>query len=137
MLTNTLNTNEVKDRSGTEVEFGRISTDLRSTEFSQLTESPALPHRLKISHLESGSGANARRRSVVRIDKAVTGTSTVPRTISAYCVMDIPIGDIADYNSSKDALAELMSFLASLGASTTILYDCTGNGANALITGSL
>jgi hypothetical protein len=31
----------------------------------------------------------------------------------------------------------LMSFMASLGASTTILYDGTGNGANALLSGGL
>jgi hypothetical protein len=30
-----------------------------------------------------------------------------------------------------------MSFGASLGASTTILYDCTGNGAVVLLNGGL
>jgi len=137
MLSNTLNTNEVKNAAGTEVEFGRISTDARSTEFAVLTETPAAPHRLKVSHLESGSAELMRRRSLVRIDKTVTGVSTKPRVISAYVVLDIPVGDLSVYDEAKNALAELMSFCASLGASTTILYDCSGSGATALVQGSL
>jgi hypothetical protein len=51
--------------------------------------------------------------------------------------LDIPVGDIADFSETKNVLAELLSFCASLGASTTILYDCTGNGAATLINGTL
>ena len=137
MLSNTLNTNEIKDRSGTEVEFQRISQNGRSTEFAQITETPIAPHRLKISHLESGASTNKRRRSVVRFDKTVTGADSLPVTVSAYAVLDIPIGDLSVYDESKNVLAELMSFCASLGASTMILYDCTGNGAVSLVTGGL
>jgi hypothetical protein len=137
MLSNTLNTNEIKDRSGTEVEFQRISQNGRSTEFAQITETPIAPHRLKISHLESGASTNKRRRSVVRFDKTVTGADSLPVTVSAYAVLDIPIGDLSVYDEAKNVLAELMSFCASLGASTTILYDCTGNGAVSLVTGGL
>jgi hypothetical protein len=137
MLSNTLVTNEIKDASAAEVEFQRISTNGRSTEYAQITETPIAPHRLKISHLESGTGAAKRRRSVVRFDKTVTGADNLPVTISAYTVLDIPVGDVATYTETKNVLAELMSFCASLGASTTILYDCTGNGAVCLTSGGL
>lgn len=137
MLNNTLNTNEVKDSAGVEVEFTRLSTDARTTEFAQISETPVAPHRLKISHQETGLLANARRRSVVRFDKTVTGSSGKPVKCSAYAVVDLPVGDLATYDEPKKVVAELMSFLATTGAATTVLFDCTGNGANALISGSL
>lgn len=56
MLSNTLNTNEVKDAAGTEVEFSRISTNGRSTEYAKVGEVPNAPYRLKVSHQETGSG---------------------------------------------------------------------------------
>lgn len=139
MLPNTLNTNEVKNSAGTEVEFSRLSTGDRNTEFSQITESPSLPHRLKIAHQESGVGLRKRRRSLVRFDKTVISTvdNITPVTISAYAVLDAPVGAMAANAEFANVLAELMSFLASIGASTTILYDCTGNGADALLKGGL
>jgi len=137
MLTNTLNTNEVKDRAGTEVEFTRLSTDKRATEFAQITETPSLPHRLVISHAETGTGSKRVRRSLVRVDKTILGTDGTPVTSSAYSVVVIPIGNLSAYDVSKDALAELMSFCSTTGAATTVLFDCTGNGASALINGSL
>jgi hypothetical protein len=137
MLTNTLNTNEVKNSAGTEQEFTRLSIADRQTEFALITETPAAPHRLKISHLETGSGSSKRRRSLVRFDKTVTGASLSPVTVSAYAVLDIPVGDLATMAEPTHVLANLMSFLASLGASTTILYDGTGNGAAVLLNGGL
>jgi len=137
MLPTNLTTNEVKNSAGTEVEFNRLSTLDRSVTFAQVSETPSAPHRLKVSHLETGSGSSLRRRSMVRIDKTVTGTSGVPRTISAYVVLDIPVGDVANYTETTNCVAELLSFCASLGASTTILYDGTGSGAAAMINGSL
>jgi hypothetical protein len=139
MLSNTLNTNEIKNSAGTEVEFQSLSINARSREYAQITESPALPHRLKISHLESGTGIKARRRSVVRFDKTIVSTVDLvtPITISAYAVLDLPIGGMAAITEGTNVLAELMSFMASLGASTTILYDGTGNGAAVLLTGGL
>jgi len=139
MLSNTLNTNEIKNAAGTEVEFSRLSTSARSTEFAQITESPSLPHRLTISHQESGLSLKKRRRSLVRFDKTVVSTvdSVTPVTISAYAVFDFPVGAMAAITEGTNTLAELMSFLASLGASTTILYDGTGNGAAALLSGGL
>lgn len=139
MLSNTLNTNEVKNAAGTEVEFTRLSIADRSTEFAMISESPALPHRLKIAHQESGSGLTKRRRSVVRIDKTVASTvdASVTVTVSAYMVLDTPVGALTASTEAANAIAEIMSFCASLGASTTILYDGTGNGAAALLSGGI
>jgi len=137
MLNNTLNTNEVKDSAAAEVEFSRLSTDARSTEYAQITETPAAPHRLKISHQEIGSGSSMRRRSVVRVDKTTTGVDLKPVTSTCYVVLDIPVGNLATYSEPKNVLAEIMSFCATTGAATTVLFDCTGNGASALITGGL
>jgi hypothetical protein len=139
MLSNTLNTNEVKNSNGTEVEFSRLSTSGRSTEFAQISESPALPHRLSIQHQETGVGLKQRRRSVIRIDKTtISGVDDVtPITTSAYMVLDIPQGASETTAEAANVIAELISFVASLGASTTILYDGTGNGAKALLEGGL
>jgi len=136
MLSNTLNTNEVKDASATEVEFQRISTNDRKTIFATITEAPNAPHRLSVSHQETGSGQELRRRSVIRLDKTVTGVSTDPRVVSAYVVLDAPVGDVSATTEIKNVLAELSSFCFT-AASSTLLYDGTGNGAAALISGGL
>jgi hypothetical protein len=139
MYPTNLTTNEVKNSSGTEVEFTRLSSTGRTLIFAQSSETPAQPHRLTVSHLETGTGVSKRRRSVVRVDKTVTGSydTTIQERISAYTVADIPVGNLSAYTEVKNVLAELMSNLASLGASTTILYDCTGYGADALTNGGL
>jgi len=139
MLTNTLNTNEVKNAAGTEEEFTRLSIEARSTIFARINETPSLPHRLTISHTESGTGVNKRRRSVVRVDKTIAGQidTTQPMRASVYCVADLPVGNQSTTALSADVIANLVSFLASLGASTTILYDGTGNGAASLISGGI
>lgn len=139
MLANTLNTNEIKNAAGTEVEFQRLSQNGRSTVFGKITETPNLPHRLTISHSESGTGVNKRRRSVVRFDLTIAGQvdTTQPATISAYTVLDYPVGNMTAATEAANCLANLMSFCASLGASTTILYDGTGNGAVCLLGGGL
>ena len=70
MLSNALNTNEVKDASAAEVEFSRISTNGRQTIFAKVGETPNAPYRLTVSHQEVGTGADLRRRSVVQIGRA-------------------------------------------------------------------
>jgi len=134
-----LTTNEVKDSVGTEVEFNQLSVSGRSRAFLKVNETPGLPHRLTISHQESGSGTSKRRRSVVRVDLSVTGSydATKIEKVSFYIVGDIPIGNMSAVTNAQVALANLLSFCASQGASTTILYDCSGYGAGALISGSL
>jgi hypothetical protein len=136
-LSNTLVTNEIKDASSAEVEFSRISTNGRTTEFAKVSETPNAPYRLKVSHLETGSGADLRRRSVVRFDKVVTGVSTQLRTVSAYVVVDAPVGDLNASTETKNVIANLLSFCATTGSGTTVLFDCTGNGASVLVDGSL
>jgi hypothetical protein len=76
---------------------------------------------------------------LVRFDKTIVSTvdNVTPVTISAYTVFDAPVGAMAAITEGTNVIAELISFMASLGASTTILYDGTGNGANALLTGGL
>lgn len=139
MLSNTLNTNEIKNSAGTEVEFSRLSTSDRQTVFAQISETPSAPHRMTIGHQESGSGMKQRRRSVIRFDKTVISgvDSVTPITVSAYAVLDFPIGASTSSAEAANVLAELMSFLATTGAATTVLFDGTGNGATALLTGGL
>lgn len=139
MLSNTLVTNEVKNAAGTEVEFSRLSIGPRSTEFSAVAETPSKPNRLNIQHTETGAGLTRRRRSVVRFDKTDTGQvdTTTTMKASAYIVLDAPIGNMTSNALTADTIAQLLSFCASLGATTTILYDGTGNGAVALLTGGI
>jgi len=139
MLANTLVTNEIKNSAGTEQEFSRLSTSDRKTVFGLITETPSLPHRLTVSHQESGTGIRSRRRSVVRFDKTVISgvDSVTPITYSAYAVLDYPVGGASTAAEATNVLANLNSFMASLGASTTILYDGTGNGSTSLLTGGL
>lgn len=139
MLSNTLNTNEIKNAAGTEQEFGRISSSLRQTVFALLTEAPSAPHRLSIAHTEIGTGLQKRRRSLCRFDKTVISTvdSVTPVVISAYAVLDAPVGALIADTELKNVMANLNSFLSSAGASTTILYDGTGSGTTALVSGGL
>jgi hypothetical protein len=139
MLNNTLNTNEVKNSAGTEVEFQSLGIQGRSHEYAAIAESPALPHRLKVSHQETGKGIKLTRRSVVRIDKTIVSTvdNVTPVTISFYVVAVIPVGALATIAEAANVNAELLSFCASLGASTTILYDGTGNGSSVLLNGGI
>lgn len=136
MLANTLNTNEIKNASGTEQEFQRLKLGDGRTEFALIGESPANPHRLIVSHQETGSGVNRRRRSVIRFDKTTISAFDTSRFVkdSAYVVLDRSIGDQTDDATSKTLLANLMSFLATTGAGTTVLFDCTGTGASNLLT---
>jgi len=139
MITNTLNTNEVKNAAGSEVEFTRLSIADRKTEFALINENPATPHRLSISHSESGNGVRRRRRSVVRIDKTVVSTvdSITPVKVSCYIVLDTPQGALVTGTENVNVLAEILSFCATTGAASTVLFDGTGTGAQVLLTGGL
>lgn len=138
-LPTNLTTNEVKDSGGIENEFNRLAALDRKVIFARNGEVPNSPHRITVSHSEIGAGISARRRSVVRVDRVDVGgmDADKPVSFSAYCVVDIPIGNITNYDTAKNVLANLMSLLATTGAGTTVLFDCTGYGAAALINGSL
>lgn len=136
-----LTTNEVKNAAGTEVEFLRIgngSSD-RSLVFAKSGEIPAQQHRISVSHQESGSGLTARRRSVVRMDQVIPGQVDTTKLVknSFYLVGDLAIGQLTSLTSPTDLLANLVSLIASQGATTTILYDGTGYGASSILNGSL
>lgn len=135
MLSNTLVTNEIKNSAGTEVEYQRLSTGDGRATFAKIGEQPAFPDRFTISHQESGSGLNQRRRSVIRFDYTGTGSvdSTKTARHSAYIVLDRQIGQETADTASKDLLAKLMSLMATTGAATTVLFDCTGTGASNLL----
>lgn len=139
MLANTLNTNEIKDSAGAEIEFSRLSQSNRETTFAKIGETPSLPYRLTVKHLESGSGINKRRRSLVRFDKTVMSgvDATKPVVVSGYAVLDTPIGALTANTEPTHVVANLMSFLATTGAATTVLFDGTGNGAKTLLNGDL
>jgi len=139
MLANTLVTNEIKNASGTEQEFQRLKLGDGRTEFALIGESPAVPHRLIVSHQETGSGINRRRRSVIRFDKTAVSVYDGTRFVkdSCYVVMDRSIGDQSDDTVPKLLLANLMSFLATTGAGTTVLFDGTGTGASNLLSAGI
>jgi len=143
MLPTNLNTNEVKDSAGAEQEFTRHSTLGTAVIFKDAAEAPNLQHRLTVSHKEIGDGSARRRRSVVRFDLDVDTDTTVatdavkPAKISAYTVVDIPVGALNDYTDVTSLVANLISFLATTGSGTTVLFDGTGHGSSALINGTL
>lgn len=137
MLSNTLVTNEVKDSAGSEVEFEQKQSEGMTREFAKVGEAPNSPHRLVIKHQETGTGTEKVRRSMFRFDKTVSGASGTPRIISFYSVAVVPEGDLATDAEVKNVVAEGMSFLSSTGADTTIKYDCSGNGAKTLVSGTL
>lgn len=136
-----LTTNEVKNAAGTEIEFLRLGngSSARSLVFAKSGEVPAQQHRLSIQHQETGSALTARRRSVLRLDITVPGQVDTTKLVKAsmYVVADIPVGQLTALTVPTDLMANLMSILASQGATTTILYDGTGYGASSLLNGSL
>jgi len=139
MLSDLLNTNEVKNAAGVEVEFERFETVGRTTTFHQIGESPAKPHTLSIKHTESGSGLARRRRSALIINKTVDSDVDPSQTCvcRAQFTVDLPVGMLETSTEFGNVIAEVISIMASKGLSTTILYDCTGNGAKSLMEGSI
>lgn len=134
----TLNTNEVKDRAGAEVEFREFSKEGRTHVWSKsgATDPSALPF-LKISHQETGAGLSRVRRSMSRVDIPVTGKSGKTVFCSAYKVVVVPEGELTSYDTVKDASAMLDSFNCTTGAATAVLFDGTGYGDSALINGTI
>lgn len=137
MLPANLTTNEVKNSAGTEEEFLWQSSSDRTKIYQKSGMAPNAEHTVKIQHQEVGSGLDLRRRSNTRVDKTIAGASGAPRTISFYCVGDVPIGDLPNTNEIKNVLANLIALLASNGADTTVKFDCSGTMADALVNGTL
>jgi hypothetical protein len=139
MLPESLNTNQVKNAAGTEVEFihKAYANDGSKRIYASTAEVYNLWHRLHVAHQDLGTGVDKRRRSMNQVLLEILGASGVKRKIVGTLSLDIPVGDLANQDGTKLVMANLLSFNASLGASTTILYDCTGSGAVAILDGSL
>lgn len=138
-LATNLTTNEVKDSSGTEVEFLRRQSPPgnNDTFFAKSGEQYNLPVRLRIAHLETGVGSKRTRQSLIRFDETSIGSDSVTPVVCSFMMKSIiPVGLLSAQTVPKNTIAYGMSFLASLGASTTILYDCTGSGAVVLLNGT-
>lgn len=133
-----LTTNEVKNASGTEVEFLRQSNVGRELIFAKSGEAPNLPQRIALRHAETGSGFRLRRRSQLRVEVFHTSDADNVTPVSSlfYVIGDIPVGAITTYTYPTLACAYLISLLASDGSNTTIKFDGTGYGAAALINGT-
>jgi hypothetical protein len=139
MLSDSLVTNEIKNYSGVEVEFNRWTIGPTSTIFRASTANPSAWTEMIISHQESGKGLDRVRRSMLRFNYPAVGMVDSTKTCmsSFHLVGTIPIGQLTDLNYAKMPLAMLLSFAATTGAGTTVLFDGTGNGAKALLEGSL
>jgi len=138
MLPLHLNSNEVKNAVGTEVEFLRFDNGQpRKTIFHKSGEAPNLRHILEVAHIESGAGVRRRRRSKFGFKvEHLLADGVTPGSTLGYYILDSPVGAIADFTYPTLVCAYSMSFFASLGASTTILYDGSGNGADSVIKGT-
>lgn len=139
-LPENLNTNEVKNRAGTEVEFLFRNDDGRSQEYRAAGGSPSLPIDLKVQHRDVGKpGLTLRRQSNLLVVKNIISPvdGQTPARISCSTTLDVPEGALNSLDDVKDVLAMSMSFLATTGAGTTVLFDCTGTGAAALVNGTL
>jgi hypothetical protein len=76
---------------------------------------------------------------MLRFDKTNAGEVdvTTPQRNSSYCVVDRNIGNQTGDAEPKEVLANLMSMLATTGAASTVLFDCTGTGASNLLSGGI
>lgn len=139
MLSNSLNANQIKNSAGTGVNFSHLDMCGRKRIFAKDGESPSLWHRLSINHAEIGAGKNRVRRSNVRVDYQVLSEVDLvtPVFVSVYTVAVLPVGHLTALTAPTLALANLNSFMSSLGANTTILYDGTGSGTQVLLTGGM
>jgi len=139
MLPNTLNTNEIKNAAGAECEFQHLQQVDRTRIFGLITEAPYLPYRLKIAHREIGLGIKRRRQSAIRFDKSVVSTvdNLTIASVVAQLTIDAPVGALIATTEMANVLANILSFCATTGAGTTVLFDCTGNGAAALLNGGI
>lgn len=136
-LADTLVTNEIKDASGTEIEFSKLDSEGREKIFAKVGESYSLRHRFSISHEETGVGMKRVRRSKAGVIydsiSEVDGETVV--TAQAYSVLVLPVAHYTTQTSAKMVMANLNSALASDGTSTTVKYDGTGTFTNAMLNG--
>lgn len=75
----------------------------------------------------------------MRFDKTVISPvdSQTAVTVSAYIVLDAPVGALTTNAEMANVIANVNSFTATTGAGTTVLFNGTGLGSTALLEGSL
>lgn len=143
-LPTNLNTNEVKSSAGTEIEFIRMGADIsnpRSMVFQYANEIPGRPFRITAAHKEQGEGRQVVRRSLwkteVKCDPTTLVDATIDSRIKVTTVMEVPQGNLLNLTQVKDLGAAHGSSLMSRGADSTILFNCTGVGMEAIVNGTL
>lgn len=72
-----------------------------------------------------------RKTTIAEVD------SMTPVPSAAYIVIDSPVGAMTTNSVLTDLLANVLSFVGTTGAATTVLFDGTGNGAKCLVGGDL
>lgn len=139
MLPAHLVTNEVKNAAGVEIEFNRTRNSDTGVGFSVKVPNPQLPHKVDFDHQIVGEGTSQRRRSRQRVEYTVPGCTDATKKAVCVCniTLDVPIGNIENFDAAKMALANSIALLASTGADTVVKFDCTGVGADCLINGTL
>jgi hypothetical protein len=138
MLPQNLTTNEVKNASGTEVEFLRWRESERKIEFAKSGETPNAENRHLISHQDDiGTGINERRRSALISRYEFTGASGEKREVKITTTYDVPVGDMTTLANVNELAAQHGSLLYLDGTGTTFLFAGTGVAHSSLRDGSL
>jgi hypothetical protein len=137
-LADNLNTNELKNEAGTEVEYLNFDKGSRMKEWFKSGEVPGLPSHLKIQHREIGEGVDKKRQS--NISLYITEIGSVDTTKQAKSIgsfsTTVPIGNIPNFAKITTVMACLGSLCYTNGTNTFV-YDGTTPGAAALINGTI
>jgi len=137
-LSDNLNTNELKNAAGVEVEFTRFGGEGRTRLWQPVSVIPALPQILTVQHREIGAGFDRRRQSNITLYISTVGTKDatkiVKNKVSVSC--DVPVGNINDFSDIKYCLACVGSLLYTNGTNTFV-YDGSTPGAAALANGTI
>lgn len=139
MLNNTLNTNEIKNTAGTAQIFERVRLGPgNTTQFKLSAETLGNPYRLDVKHERVGKGQDERRRSAIIFsatdEDVADGTKYQTR---CTLTIDQPTGRADDNTTLAILIANMLSFCATTGAGTTVLFDGSGNGAKVLLNETL
>lgn len=141
MLPTNLNTNQVKNSAGTEVEYLFHKEEGRTREYAKSGESPALKSRLLFQHQtvgKEGAFSQLRRSNFSTKEYVISDRDNLTAVpITASTTFTVPEGALLSLNAAKDVLAKHISCLASDGTDTTVKFACTGTAAEALLNGSL
>lgn len=142
MLPDNLDTNQVRNRLGAEVEF--VYQDGAGGQFrvyKRKNGAPNLIETITVQHRTVGKGTERVRQSNISIVKeVVSDTDPTKRAIIRQSKSFwVPEGHLADLDDVKDVDAYMNTFCAqtSAGTSGVLVMDGTGLGAEALINGTI